>query len=209
MLRRAMQRGLRTYLHAFVGVALAGCATTGAHAIIKDLAVDPCYDPIGQGRVLIWSSEPEMASALEDWAKRHGLIVVNRVDGREPVWDRQRQVTIPADEVLRNLAKSHGAQRILVAAAEKNAHPLSYRYAGYSEGPPWLTTVYDPTITIRSLDGSGPTVYWTVIAHGSAPTFSWGRGLGEVVEASLQQVERRAEANAHKKENCSVRQLEQ
>ena len=87
---------------------------------------------------------------------------------------------IPADEVLWNLAKRHGAQRVLVATAENNARPLSYRYAGYSEGPPWLTTVYDPTIPIRSLGGP-----------------------------SLQQVERRAEANAQKKENCLVRQHDQ
>ena len=129
---------------------------------------------------LLGNSEPAMDSALEKRAKRHELVVVKPANSREPVWNWQRQPMIPADEVLWNLAKRHGAQRVPVATAEKNARPLSYRYAGYSEGPPWLTTVYDPTIPIRSLGGP-----------------------------SLQQVERRAEANAQKKENCLVRQHDQ
>jgi hypothetical protein len=70
----------------------------------------------------------------------------------------------------------------------------------------WLTTVYDPTSTIRSLDRGEPIVYWTVIAHGSASTFSWGPGLREIAEAALQQVELRAQANVLKKNSCSIRQ---
>jgi hypothetical protein len=83
--------------------------------------VDPCYDPIGEGRVLIWSSEPEIATTLAKWANRHNLTVVGHSDARKPVWDRRRQPVIPADNVLRDLAKSYGAQRVFVATAEKNA----------------------------------------------------------------------------------------
>ena len=196
----------RKAFHAMVGLTLAACATTGAAPVLQDLAVDPCYDPIGEGRVLVWGSEPEIATALTNWASRHDLTVERHPDAPEPVRDRPRQPMIPTDDVLRNLAKSHGAQRVLVATAEKNARPLTYRYAGYSEGPPWLTTVYDPTITIRSLGVSEPIVYWTVIARGPATTFSWGRGLEEISNAALQQVESRAKANVRKPESCSIRQ---
>jgi hypothetical protein len=168
--------------------------------------VDPCYDPVGEGQVLIWSSEPEIVTTLANWAKRHNLTVVEHPDAREPVWDRRREPVIPSDEVLRDLAKSYGAQRVLVGTAEKNAHPLTYRYAGYSEGPPWLTTVYDPTITIRSLGSREPVVYWTVVAGGSAPTFFWGRNLGDIVEAALEQVEARSQADVQEKASCSISQ---
>ena len=201
-----VHRRFRTAFHAMVGLTLGACATTGADAVLQDLAVDPCYDPIGEGRVFVWGSEPEIATALTKWASGHDLTVVRHPDAPEPVRDRPRQVVVPTDDVLRNLAKSHGAQRVLVATAEKTAHPLTYRYAGYSEGPPWLTTVYDPTITIRSLGGPEPIVYWTVIARGPATTFSWGRGLEEISNAALQQVESRAEANVRKRGSCSIRQ---
>jgi hypothetical protein len=205
--RQAVWRaGFKRPLHAIVGLVLAACTTTGSDAMLKELAVDPCYDPVGEGRVLIWSSEPEITTTLAKWATRHELTVVEHPDAREPVWDRQRQPMVPTDDVLRDLAKGYGAQRILVATAEKNAHPLTYRYAGYSEGPAWLTTVYDPAITIRSLGSGEPLVYWTVIAGGPAPTFFWGRSLGEIVEAALQQVEARGEANVQATESCSIRE---
>jgi hypothetical protein len=201
--RHATERSFWRPLHAIAAFALSACTTTGGNAILKALAVDPCYDPIGEGRVLIWSSEPEIATALEEWAKRHDLTVVEHPDMREPVWDRRRQRVIPADDVLRDLAKSYGAQRVLIATAEKNAHPLYYRYAGYSEGPPSLTTIYDPTITIRSLGSHEAIVYWTAIAGDSSTTFFWGRGLGEIVDAALHQVEARGEANGREKKSCS------
>jgi hypothetical protein len=204
--RQAIEIGLRKALHAVVGFAFVACTTTGAGAILQDLAVDPCYDPIGEGQVFIWSSEPGIATTLAKWANRHNLTVVEHPDAGKPIWDRQRQPVIPADDVLRDLAKSYGAQRVFVATAEKNAHPLTYRYAGYREGPPWLTTVYDPTITIRGLGAREPIVYWTVIAGGPAPTFFWGRSLGEIVEAALEQVEARGEANVQDKLNCSISQ---
>ena len=209
MFRKVREWCFRRFLHAIVGFALAACTTTGAHSNVRDLAVDPCYDAIGEGRTLVWSLEPEITATLSKWATRHGLTVVKHPEAREPVWDNRRQPIIPADEVLRNLAKSYGAQRVLVATAEKNAHPLTYRYAGYSEGPAWLTTVYDPIITIRNLGGREPLVYWTVIAGGSAPTFSWGPGLREIVEEALKQVEIHAEANGRKKERCATHNNDQ
>jgi hypothetical protein len=151
----------------------------------------------------VLSSEPEIATSLAHWASGHGLTIVEHPDARAPVWDRRRPSVIPTDEALRDVAQRSGATRILTATAEKNAHPLTYRYAGYSEGPPWLTTVYDPIITIRSLDVSRPVTFWTVIAGTRAPRFFWGE-FGELVDAALRHVEVTAEANGHRRASCAI-----
>ena len=69
MFRHAIDRGSWTSLYAIMALALAAYATS-TEAILKGMAVDPCNDSVGEGRVLLWSSEPEIATALANWAKR-------------------------------------------------------------------------------------------------------------------------------------------
>jgi hypothetical protein len=65
-----------------------------------------------------------------------------------------------------------GANRVVFAMVMRRSHVLNRMYSGYKEGYPGIySTLFDPTVTVRSLGVDRPTIYWSVTATGTSPTF--------------------------------------
>ena len=61
-------------------------------------------------------------------------------------------------------------------------------YSGYKEGHPRVTTLFDPTVTVRSLRVDPPTVDWSVTVTGPSPTFSLEPTVADLTRTALRRV---------------------
>lgn len=147
-----------------------GCST---HPITDAVCVSQCLDTWEDARVLIWTNEPKIEPLLVDWVRRQGGQVIDSDIVGDAI-NRDYLVEQQAREIeqsLRHLGRMAGANRVLAATVERRSYPLYNLYSGYKEGHPRVTTLFDPTVTIRSINVVDATTQWTVTARGSSTSF--------------------------------------
>jgi hypothetical protein len=137
--------------------------------------------------VLVWSSHPTVEQLLLDWARDHEAQVVDPAEVQDAIREHHLRLERKPglEEELRYLGRLVGADRILVAAVMPQSHPLYVMYSGYTEGHPRVTTLFDPTVTVRSLWVDSPTVHWSVTATGPSPTFALEPTVTDLTQAAL------------------------
>lgn len=151
---------------------LPGCAPT--HPITEAVCATPCRDAVRNKRVVVWSHEPAIEQVLLDWARGREAQVTDPDRVQETIHQNHLDLDLKPgiEEELRHLGRLLAADRLLVGVVVRDSHSLYWLYSGYKEGHPSVTTLFDPTVTVRSLDVARPIVYWSVTAKGPAPTFS-------------------------------------
>ena len=103
---------------------------------------------------------------------------------------------LPAVEhVLQHFGRTVGANRILSATVERRSYPLYNLYSGYKEGHPRVTTVFDPTVTIRNMNVDDGMTRWTVTAKGGSSSFVYDPAVTELAQTALERAA--CEANPH------------
>jgi hypothetical protein len=161
------------------------CAPT--HPVTEAVCVTMCRDTFRDTRVLVWSSDPAIEQLLLVWAREQEAHVVDPAQVQDAI--RQHRLILEPkpglEEELRYLGRLVGADRILVAAVMPQSHPLYVMYSGYTEGHPRVTTLFDPTVTVRSLMVNRPTVYWSVTAMGPTPTFALEPTVTDLTQTAL------------------------
>ena len=167
---------------------VAACAP--AHPVTDASCVSVCRDALTEGRVLVWSADPSIQRLLGGWAQERGAHIINGDEVQEAM-TRSRLVPEPVhdpDVTLQRLGCLLGADRVLVGTVIGDSHPLTIMYAGYKEGHPRVTTVFDPTVTLRSFGVDPLVVYWSVTAKGPAPTFFFESTVNDLAQTALQRV---------------------
>lgn len=158
-----------------------------SHPITEAVCVTMCRDTFRDSRVLVWSSDPAVELLLLEWARDQEAHVVDPAQVQETI--RQHHLMLKPkpglEEKLRYLGRLVGANRILVAAVLPQSHPSYVMYSGYTEGHPRVTTLFDPTVTVRSLMVDRPTVYWSVTAMGPTPTFALEPTVTDLTQTAL------------------------
>jgi hypothetical protein len=175
-------------------VAAAGCS---AHPITDAVCVTECLAAWDKVRVLVWSNEPAIEPLLVKWVQNQGGEVIDPAIVRESM-RRNDELMGPAKAVegsLRELGRIVGANKVLAAAVDRRSYPLYYLYSGYKEGHPRVTTVFDPTVTIRSMNVADNTTQWSVTAKGASTSFVYDPAVTELVETALERAA--CEANQH------------
>src|SRR5215217_3720485 len=104
-----------------------------------------------KAKVLVWSADSTVQRLLRDWVQQGGAQVIEPVQVHEAMSTISMTPSLDSDNVLRQVGRRLGADRILVASILRDSHPLTIMYAGYKEGHSRVTTVFDPTVTVRSL----------------------------------------------------------
>ncbi len=165
---------------------LASCAPT--HPTSEAVCISECGHSFRHARVVVWSHDPTVEQLLLDWVRTHDAQVVDPDQVRETI--RQHQLSLElkpgVEEVLRRLGRLLAANRVLVATVMPRSHALYVMYSGYKEGHPRVTTVFDPTVTVRSLGVDPPIVYWSVTVTGPSPTFALEPTVGDLTQTALQ-----------------------
>lgn len=181
------------YLRRYALISLAvllvmSCAPT--HPVTEAVCVSPCRDPFRDSRVLVWSSHSAVEQLLLDWARDHEAQVVDAAQVQETIQQHHLRLEPKPglEEELRHLGRLVGADRILVGAIVPDSHPLYVMYSGYTEGHPRVTTLFDPTVTVRSLGVDRPIVYWSVTAKGPSPTFALEPTVTDLTQTALRRV---------------------
>jgi len=167
---------------------LTACAP--AHPVTDASCISLCRDALAGGRVLVWSADLSIQRVLADWAQERGAQVIDPADVQEAMM-RSHLVPEPGfdpDVTLQRLGRLLAADRVLVGTVIRDSHPLTIMYAGYKEGHPRVTTVFDPTVTVRSFGVDRPAVYWSVNAKGPAPTFFFESAVTDLTQTALQRV---------------------
>ena len=172
----------------------AGCST---RPITDAVCVSQCLDTWEAARVLVWTNEPHIESLLIDWVRKQGGQVIDSAVVRDSM--RQgylaERPSAEVDHALRALGRVAGANRILAAIVERRSYPLYNLYSGYKEGHPRVTTLFDPTMTIRSLHVEDETTQWSVTARGGSTSFVYDPAVTELAEAALERAA--CEADPH------------
>jgi hypothetical protein len=147
---------------------------TPTHPITEAVCVSQCLDSLDHERVLIWSNDREVEPLLLGWVREHDAQVIEPVVVQDAIV-RHHLVLEPEpglEDVLRHLGNQVGADRVLIATVRRQSHVLNRMYSGYKEGYPWrYSTLFDLAVTVRSLGVNRPTIYWSVTATGTSPTF--------------------------------------
>jgi hypothetical protein len=167
---------------------VAACAP--AHPVTDASCVSICRDALADGRVLVWGADPSIQRVLVGWAQERGAQVID-ADEVHDAMTLHRLVPEPGqdpDLTLQRLGRLLSADRVLVGTVVRDSHPLTIMYAGYKEGHPRITTVFDPTVTVRSFGVDRPTLYWRVTAKGPAPTFFFESTVTDLAQTALQRV---------------------
>ena len=173
---------------------VAGCST---HPITDAVCVSQCLDTWENARVLIWTNEPKLEPLLVDWIRKHGGQVIDSDIVGDAI-SRGYLAEQPAREIeqsLRQLGRMAGANRVLAAIVERHSYPLYNLYSGYKEGHPRVTTLFDPTVTIRSMNVVDETIQWSVTARGSSTSFVYDPTVTELAETALERAACEANLN--------------
>lgn len=167
---------------------LSSCAPT--HPMTEAVCATPCRDFIRENRVVVWSHEPAMEEVLLNWARNREVQVVDPDRVQETIRQHHLDLDLKPglEDELRHLGRLLAADRLLVGIVMRDSRPLYWQYSGYTEGYPGVTTIFDPTVTVRSLDVDRPIVYWSVTAKGPAPTFSLEPTARDLTETALSRV---------------------
>ena len=171
-----------------------GCST---HPMTDAVCVSQCFDSWEDARVLIWTNEAKLKPLLADWVRHHGGQVIDSDIVGDAI-SRDDLVKQPASEIeqsLRHLGRMAGANRVLAATVERHSYPLYNLYSGYKEGHPRVTTLFDPTVTIRSLSVIGTTTQWSVTAKGGSTSFVYDPAVTELAETALERAACEANPN--------------
>lgn len=166
-------------------LALAGCTTP---PITDAVCVSQCLDTWARSRVLIWTNEPRIEPLLVEWVRKQGGQVVDSIIVTDPM-NENYLAAQPAKEVeqsLRQLGRNVGATRILVGSVERRSYPLYNLYSGYKEGHPRVTTVFDPTVTILSMNVADESTQWRVTAKGGSTSFTYDSSVTELATTALE-----------------------
>ena len=169
-----------------VGLLVAACAP--GHPVTDATCVSLCRHAVGEERVLVWSADPTARRLLMDWVRQAGAQVVDPVQVDEAMRRVLVTPSLDSDHLLRQVGGRLGADRILVASVLRDSHPLTIMYAGYKEGHARVTTVFDPTVTVRSFSVDRPVMDWTVSAKGPAPTFVLETAVADLTQVALHRV---------------------
>jgi hypothetical protein len=177
------------YLLPFLAVVfLPSCAPT--HPVTEAVCATPCRDSVHDVRVVVWSHEPAIEEVLLDWARNREAQVVDPDHVQETIRQNHLDLDLKPglEDELRHLGRLLTADRLLVGIVMRDSRPLYVMYSGYTEGHPRVTTVFDPTVTVRSLGVDPPIVYWSVTAKGPAPTFSLEPTARDLTQTALRRV---------------------
>lgn len=162
-----------------------GCAST--HPITDAVCVSQCRNSLDQAKVLVWSNDPKIEPLLLDWAQKQDARVIEPAIVQDAI-AQHRVVLEPEpgiEDALRHLGSLVGADRVLFAMVEIQSHALTRMYSGYKEGHPRVTTLFDPTVTVRSLGVDGSTTYWSVSATGASSTFVPDPTIADLTQTAL------------------------
>jgi hypothetical protein len=165
-------------------LAYAGCAT---HPVTDAVCVSQCLDSWDHARVPVWTNEPYIEPLLVDWVEQQGGEVVDSVTAPDSK-THNYPVTGPdgeSEQSLRQLGRRAGATRVLAANVERRSYPLYNLYSGYKEGHPRVTTMFDPTVMIRSMNVADETTQWSVTARGGSTSFVYDPAVAELAETAL------------------------
>ena len=164
------------------------CAPT--HPMTEAVCATPCRDFVRENRVVMWSHEPAMEEVLLDWARNREVQVVDPDRVQETIRQNHLDLGLKPglEDELRHLGRLLAADRLLVGVVMRDSRPLYWQYSGYTEGYPGVTTIFDPTVIVRSLDVDRPIVYWSVTAKGPAPTFSLEPTARDLTQTALSRV---------------------
>ena len=183
-----MSAPIRPTSKMLMGIVLAvllGCAPT--HPITSGFVAPTNQNTPGLTRVVVWSSDPKLEPILLSWVQDHGGTVIDPSRVQEVV--TQEHITLsPSPTVEQDLvrvARLVGAEQVLVAAVTMESHPVTWMYAGHKEGGERVNTLYDPSVTVRSLNGKTGEIRWTVSASGQGPVFVPARAIIELTETAL------------------------
>ena len=138
--------------------------------------------------MLVWSADSTAQRLLMDWVQQGGAQMIDPVQVHEAMRAALMTPSVDHDHLLRQVGGRLGADRILVASVVRDSHPLTIMYAGYKEGHARVTTVFDPTVTVRSFPVDRPVMYWTVTAKGPAPTFFLETTVADLTQVALHRV---------------------
>lgn|SRR5690348_3260346 len=177
-------------------VVVAGCST---HPNTNAVCLSECLATWDNVRVLVWSNEPTIEPLLAQWVKNQGGEVIDPAIVRQSMRrnDQLMGSSSAVERSLRELGRIVGADKVLAAAVERRSYPLYYLYSGYKEGHPHVTTVFDPTVTIRSMSVADDTTQWSVTARGASTSFVYGPAVTELAETALERAA--CEANRHRR----------
>lgn len=101
------------------------------------------------------------------------------------------------EHALQQFGRTIGANRVLSATVERRSYPLYNLYSGYKEGHPRVTTVFDPTVTIRNMNVDDGTTRWTVTAKGGSTSFVYDPAVTELAETALERAACEANPDTH------------
>jgi hypothetical protein len=166
-------------------LALAGCST---HPLTEAVCVSQCLDTWDNARVLIWTNEPTIEPLLADWVEKQGGKVIDSPVVIDAINKKylEAQSAAEFEHLLRQLGRTVGAHRVLAATVERRSYPLYNLYSGYKEGHPRVTTLFDPTITVRNMNVADETVQWSVTARGGSTSFVYEPIVTELAETALE-----------------------
>ena len=172
----------------------AGCAT---HPVTDAVCVSQCLDNWDNARVLVWTNEPKIEPLLVDWIQKQGGQVIDSAIASDLMSQDYRSAQRPeeVEHSLRDLGRSLGANRVLAATVERRSYPLYNLYSGYKEGNPRVTTLFDPTVTIRNLNVVDETIQWSVTAKGGSTSFVYDPAVTELTETALERAACEANPN--------------
>jgi len=166
-------------------LALAGCST---HPLTEAVCVSQCLDTWDNARVLVWTNEPTIEPLLADWVLKQGGKVIDSPVVNDSVNKKYLEARSAAEleHLLRQTGRTVGAHRVLAATVERRSYPLYNLYSGYKEGHPRVTTLFDPTITVRTINVADETVQWSVTARDGSTSFVYERIVTELTETALE-----------------------
>ena len=177
---------IRYALASLTVLLLMSCAPT--HPITEAVCVSQCLDSLDQARVLIWSNYPEAEPLLLEWVREHNAQVIEPVVVQEAIL-RHHLLLEPepgVEDMLRHLGRLVGANRVLFATVMPQSHALNRMYSGYKQGYPRVySTLFDPTVRVRCFGVDRSTLYWSVTATGTSPTFFAEPSVTELTQTAL------------------------
>ena len=174
--------------------AFAGCST---HPITESVCVSQCLDTCDTARVLIWTNEPKLEPLLADWVHNQGGRVVDSTGLGDAMAQRdsESQPLQDVERSLRQFGRTVGANRVLSATVERRSYPLYNLYSGYKEGHPRVTTLFDPSVTIRNMSVEDGTTRWSVTAKGGSTSFVYDPAVTELAQTALERAACEANPN--------------
>lgn len=165
--------------------AFADCAT---HPVTDAVCVSQCFDSWDNARVLVWTNEPKIEPLLMDWIRKQGGQVIDSAIASDSM-SQDYHLAQPAGDVehsLRQLGRIVGANRVLAATVERRSYPVYNLYSGYKEGHPRVTTLFDPTVTIRNMHVTDEMTQWSITVRGGSNSFVYDPAVTELAETALE-----------------------